>query len=59
MRQRKKDHTAQELKTKSAEVMERKVALMQNDSLTGHDAELVRKLYDLALPASCATKPSG
>ena len=33
----------------SAEVMERKVALMQNDSLSGHDAELVRKLYGLVL----------
>ncbi len=30
-------------------VMERKAALMQNDSLTGHDAELMRKLYDLVL----------
>ena len=28
-------------------VMDRKIALMKNDSLTGHDAELVRKYYKL------------
>ena len=33
----------------SYEVMERKVGLMLDQSLTGHDAELVRTLYDLTM----------